>query len=210
MPSAAFTGIPASMTADGSSSPMRGPAACQKISSMISAGISSRHPVTVFPVGMCQARVNGMSASSPARVRIASEYEEPGSRVIAITRRMTSGYDISRRRSRGRRRPFITALPGDLVDHAVAEMRLQAAEADQVRQPRIRQHRAVPLHERRRGHDRPEEPRLLAFRRRHPGHGDRPGTVNPQVSGTNRQRPRRRPGGRGLRGTNCGIRDRQG
>ena len=114
MPSAAFTGIPASMTADGSSSPMRGPAACQKISSMISAGISSRHPVTVFPVGMCQARVKGMSASSPARVRIASEYEEPGSRVIAITRRMTSGYDISRRRSRGRRRPFITAFPAIL------------------------------------------------------------------------------------------------
>ena len=67
--------------------------------------------MTVFPVGTCQSRVNGMSASSPARIRTASEYEEPGSRVIAITRRMTSGYDISRRRSRGRSRPSRTAFP---------------------------------------------------------------------------------------------------
>ena len=105
IPSAAPAGIPASITADGSSSPMSGPAACQQISSITSAGTSSRHPVTVFPVGTCQPGVNGMSASSPARTRIASAYETPGSSVIAITSRMTSGYDISRRRSRGRSLP---------------------------------------------------------------------------------------------------------
>ena len=91
IPSAAATGIPASMTADGSSSPIRGPAACRKISSITSAGISSRHSVTVFPAGTCQSRVNGTSASSPASTRAASEYDAPGSSVIAMTRRMTRG-----------------------------------------------------------------------------------------------------------------------
>ena len=91
MPSAASAGIPATMTADGSSSPIRAPAACQKTSCMISGGISIRHSPAVFPVGTCQSRVNGTPARSPAAVRIASAYEEPGSRVIAMTSRITIG-----------------------------------------------------------------------------------------------------------------------
>jgi len=46
--------MPASVTADGSSSPVSGPAACQNRVSITSAGISSRHSVTTFEVGMCQ------------------------------------------------------------------------------------------------------------------------------------------------------------
>ena len=57
---------PASVTADGSSSPISGPAACQNRSSITSAGISSRHSVTTFEVGTCHSRANGTSASSPA------------------------------------------------------------------------------------------------------------------------------------------------
>ena len=91
IPSAASAGMPATMTADGSPSPIRAPAACQKISCMISGGISSRHSPMLLPVGTCQPKVNGTSDRSPATVRIASTYEEPGSRVIAMTRRMTSG-----------------------------------------------------------------------------------------------------------------------
>ena len=91
MPSAASAGIPATMTADGSSSPIRAPAACQKTSCTISGGISSRHSPMLLPAGTCQSRVNGTSASSPATVRIASAQEEPGSRVIAMTRRITIG-----------------------------------------------------------------------------------------------------------------------
>ena len=79
------------MTADGSSSPMSGPAACQKISSITSAGTGSRQSVTTFPVGTCQSRANGMSASSPASLASASQYVPPGLRVIAIISRMTSG-----------------------------------------------------------------------------------------------------------------------
>ena len=89
------------MTADGSSSPMSGPAACQKMSSITSAGTGSRQPVTTFPVGTCQSRANGMSASSPASLASASQYVPPGLRVIAIISRMTSGQDMIRRRCRG-------------------------------------------------------------------------------------------------------------
>jgi len=91
IPSAAPTGIPASMTADGSSSAMSGPAACQKMSSITSAGTGSRQSVTTFPVGTCHSRANGMSASSPASLANASQYVPPGLRVIAIISRMTSG-----------------------------------------------------------------------------------------------------------------------
>ena len=73
IPSAAPTGIPASVTADGSSSPISGPAACQKMSSITSAGISSRQSVTTFSVGTCHSRTNGMSASSPASRDSASQ-----------------------------------------------------------------------------------------------------------------------------------------
>jgi len=198
IPSAAPAGIPASITADGSSSPMSGPAACQQISSITSAGTSSRHPVTVFPAGTCQPGVNGMSASSPARTRIASAYETPGSSVIAITSRMTSGYDISRRRSRGRSLPPRRAFSAMASITPSPRVLFQPAGADQVRQPRIRQHRAVPPHPRQGGHDRPAEQRHLVFQRRRPGHGDRPATADLQVSDADRERPRRgRPGRRG-------------
>jgi hypothetical protein len=59
-----------------------------------------------FPVGMCHSRANGTSASSPARRASASQHDASGISVIAIISRMTSGYDISRRRSRGLSRPF--------------------------------------------------------------------------------------------------------
>ena len=52
IPSAASTVIPASSTADGSPSPMSGPAACQNRSSITSAGISSRQYGITFSVGM--------------------------------------------------------------------------------------------------------------------------------------------------------------
>ena len=91
IPSAASTGIPASMTADGSSSPMSGPAACQNRSSITSGGTGSRQSVTTFPVGTCHSRANGMSASSPASRASASQYEASGISVIAIISRMTSG-----------------------------------------------------------------------------------------------------------------------
>ena len=72
IPSAAHTIIAASMTADASSSLTSGPAACQNRSSITSAGISSRHSVTTFPVGTCHCRANGTSASRPARRASAS------------------------------------------------------------------------------------------------------------------------------------------
>ena len=52
--------------ANGSSSPMSGPAACQNRDSSRTGGTGSRQSVTTLPVGTCHSRVNGMSASSPA------------------------------------------------------------------------------------------------------------------------------------------------
>jgi hypothetical protein len=109
IPSAAHTIMPASSTADGSPSAMSGPAACQNRSSITPAGISSRHSVTTFPVGTCQPRANGTSASSPARRASDSQHDPSGIRVIAIISRMTSGYDMIRRRCRFFRRPFSSA-----------------------------------------------------------------------------------------------------
>jgi hypothetical protein len=103
--------MPASVTADGSSSPVSGPAACQNRVSITSAGISSRHSVTTFEVGMCHSRANGTSASSPATWARASQYEAPGIRTIASISRMTSGYDMIRRRSRFLSRPASSAAP---------------------------------------------------------------------------------------------------
>ena len=91
IPSAASTIIPASSTADGSSLPISAPAACQKMPSITPAGTGSRQFVITFSVGTCQSRVNGMSASSPASRRRASQYEASGIRAIAIISRMTSG-----------------------------------------------------------------------------------------------------------------------
>ena len=109
IPSAAHTVIPASSTADGSSSPISGLAASQNTDSITSAGTSSRHPVTTFPVGTCHSRANGTSASSPARRASASQYDPSGIRVIAIISRITSGYDMIRRRSRFLSRPSAIA-----------------------------------------------------------------------------------------------------
>ena len=109
IPSAAHTIIPASSTADGSSSPASGPAACQNRSSSRSAGTSSRQPVMTFSVGTCHSSANGTSASSPASRASASQYDASGISVIAIISRMTSGYDISRRRCRFFSRPFAIA-----------------------------------------------------------------------------------------------------
>ena len=78
IPSAAATGIPASITADGSSSAMSGPAACQNRDSITSGGTGSRQSVTTFPVGTCHSRVNVMSASRPARRASASRYDASG------------------------------------------------------------------------------------------------------------------------------------
>ena len=75
IPSAAHTAIPASSTADGSSSLISGPAASQNTDSITSAGTSSRHSVTTFAVGTCHSRANGTSASSPARRASASQYD---------------------------------------------------------------------------------------------------------------------------------------
>ena len=105
--------------------------------------------------------------------------------------------------------PVPQSFRDDLLDHAVAEMRFQDAEADRLGQPRVRQHRAVPLHERGRGQDRPGEHRLLAALRRRPGHGHRPGAVNLQVRGRHCQCSRWRPVGRELPGTNCGVSGRK-
>ena len=91
IPSAASTIMPASSTAEGSPPPISGPAACQKMLSVTSGGTGSRQSVTTFPVGTCHSRVNGMSASSPATPRSASQYEASGISVIAIISRMTSG-----------------------------------------------------------------------------------------------------------------------
>ena len=52
-----------------------------------------------------------MSASSPARLASASRYEAPGISVIAIISRMTSGYDMIRRRCRSFSRPSAIAAP---------------------------------------------------------------------------------------------------
>ena len=109
IPSAAHTAIPASSTADGSPSPMSGPAASQNTDSITSAGTSSRQPVTTLPVGTCHSRANGTSASSPARRASDSQYDPSGVRVIAIISRMTSGYDMIRRRCRFLSRPFAIA-----------------------------------------------------------------------------------------------------
>jgi hypothetical protein len=105
IPSAAHAAIPASSTADGSSSLTSGPAARQNRASIRSAGTGLRQSVMTFPVGTCQARANGTSASSPASRASASQYDAPGIRVIASISRMTSGYDMIRRRCRCFSRP---------------------------------------------------------------------------------------------------------
>ena len=97
IPSTAHTIIPASSTADGSSSPISGPAARQNRASITSGGTSIRQSVTTSPVGTCHSRANGTSASSPASD---SQYEASGIKAIAIISRMTSGYDMIRRRFR--------------------------------------------------------------------------------------------------------------
>ena len=109
IPSAAHTVIPASSTADGSPSLISGPAASQNTASITSAGTSSRQSVTTFSVGTCHSRANGTSASSPARRASDSQYDPSGIRVIAIISRITSGYDMIRRRSRLLSRPFSSA-----------------------------------------------------------------------------------------------------
>ena len=82
-----------------------------------------------------------MSASSPASRDSASQYDASGIRAIAIIRRMTSGYDMIRRRRRRGSRPCGQRRGHRFLDHPVAEVRLQFPEPDQVRQPRVRQHR---------------------------------------------------------------------
>ncbi len=202
IPSAASTVMPASRTADGSSSPMSGPAACQKRPSITSAGTGSRQSVTTFPVGTCHSRMNGMSASSPARRASASQYDASGIRAIAIISRMTSGYDMIRRRCRGFSRPCCDRRAHDRLDHAVAEVALQLAQPHQVRQPRVRQHRPVPADHRGRGHHRAAEHRQLARRRHRIPRRDRP-PLNPQASGPHHDRPRRSPGDREPRSPAC-------
>jgi len=44
-----------------------------------------------FSVGTCHSRANGTSASSPASLPRASQYDASGIRVIASISRMTSG-----------------------------------------------------------------------------------------------------------------------
>ena len=109
IPSAAHTVRPASSTADGSSSPVSGPAACQNRDSSRSAGTGSRHSVTTFSVGTCHSRANGTSASTPASLASDSQYEASGIRAIASISRMTSGYDMIRRRCRLLSRPSSSA-----------------------------------------------------------------------------------------------------
>ena len=106
IPSAAHAVIPASRTAGGSSSLTSGPAARQNRASIRSAGTSIRQSVMTFSVGTCHSRANGMSASSPASLASDSQYEASGVRVIASISRMTSGYDMIRRRCRLFSRPF--------------------------------------------------------------------------------------------------------
>jgi hypothetical protein len=77
---------------------MSGPAARQNRASISDAGTGLRQCVTTFSVGTCQARANGTSASSPASRASASQYEASGVRVIASSSRITSGYDMIRRR----------------------------------------------------------------------------------------------------------------
>ena len=108
---------------------MSGPAACQNRSSITPAGISSRHPVTTFPVGTCQPRANGTSASSPARRASDSQHDPSGIRVIAIISRMTSGYDMIRRRCRFLSRPVHERRVHDRLDHPVPEMHAPARPA---------------------------------------------------------------------------------
>jgi hypothetical protein len=109
IPSAAHTIIPASSTAGGSSSAISGPAARQDRASIRPAGTSTRQSVMTFSVGTCHSRANGTSASSPASRASASQYDPSGISVIASISRMTSGYDMIRRRCRCRIRPCSTA-----------------------------------------------------------------------------------------------------
>ena len=109
-----------------------------------------------------------MSASSPARRASASRYEASGISVIAIISRMTSGYDMIRRRCRCLQPPLRDRGAHGRLDHPVAEMTLQLAQPDQIRKPRVRQHRPVPAHHRRRRHHRTAENRQLAGQRTAP------------------------------------------
>ncbi len=109
IPSAAHTIIPASSTACGSSPAISGPVARQNRASIRLAGTSARQPVMTFPVGTCQSRANGTSASSPASRASASPYDPSGISVIASISRMTSGYDMIRRRCRCLSRPCSSA-----------------------------------------------------------------------------------------------------
>jgi hypothetical protein len=88
---------------------MSGPDACQNRDSIRSAGTRARQPVMTFSVGTCQDMANGTSASSPATRASASQYEASGISVIASISRMTSGYDMIRRRCRCRSRPASSA-----------------------------------------------------------------------------------------------------
>ena len=88
------------------------------------------------------------------------------------------------------------------LDRPVAQMPLQLAQAHQVRQPPVGQHRPVPADHRRRGHRRTAEHRRLARRRRVARHRDRP-AVNPQARSPHRHRPGRSPGNRELRRPAC-------
>ena len=165
-------------------------------SPVTSGGTGSRQSVTTFPVGTCHSRANGMSASSPASRASASQYDASGISVIAIISRMTSGYDMIRRRCRGLSRPCRDRGVHGRLDHPVAEMALQLAQPDQVRQPRVRQHRAVPADHRGRRHHRAAEHRRLARRRHLARRRDRH-ALNPQASGPDHDRSRRGPGSRG-------------
>ena len=73
-----------------------------------------------------------MSASSPARRASASRHDASGISDIASISRMTSGYDMIRRRCRGFRSPRDRGVHRRL-DHPVTKIGLQLAQPYQVR-----------------------------------------------------------------------------
>ena len=166
IPSAAHTIIPASSTADGSSSAISGPAACQNRASIRPAGTSTRQPVTTFSVGTCHSRANGTSASSPASRASASQYEASGIRVIASISRMTSGYDMIRRRCRFLSRPCSSAAA--TISSITPSPRWRSSSPSRTKSgshPSARTLPSLPSHGRG-GHHRAAEHRQLARRRR--------------------------------------------
>ena len=82
------------------------------------------------------------------------------------------------------------------------------AQPDQVRQPRVRQHRAVPSDNRGGRHHRAAEHGRLARPRHAPLRRDRH-AVNPQASGPEHDRSRRGPGFPGRSSPNCGVSGRK-